>query len=216
MSGPEKIQGIYGLQHKESKRWYIGKSIDIAKRFKTYKRLSCKRQPKIYNALVKYGVESFDYIIIEIVQLEENLAEREKFWIKEYKALEEGYNLNEGGFGGGPKFWTEEMRQKKSNFMKGVVFTEKWLANLSKARKGRKLSQEHIEKLKNINTGKVYSPETIEKMRAAKRGKKLTEEHKKKIGLSGTGRKNSEETKEKMRQAAFRRMERGEKMFGRD
>ena len=129
------------------------------------------------------------------------MGEREKFWIGHYNSFENGYNLNEGGYGGGPKVWSEESRKKKSLSQKGKIPNEKARENMSKAQKGRKLPAHVIEMLRRINTGKVYSEESLEKMREAKRGKKLTEETKAKIGRAGLGRKHSPETIEKMRQS---------------
>ena len=49
------------------------------------------------NAILKYGFENFKFEVIEKVSTEDALVEREKFWIKELKALHpNGYNFLEG------------------------------------------------------------------------------------------------------------------------
>ena len=42
---------------------YIGQSINIENRWKQYKRLGCKKQIKLYNSFIKYGVENHTFEI---------------------------------------------------------------------------------------------------------------------------------------------------------
>jgi group I intron endonuclease len=51
-------------------------------------------------AIQKYGIENFKKEIIEICDSMEKLNERERFWIKELNAINEGYNISLGGDGG--------------------------------------------------------------------------------------------------------------------
>lgn len=198
----EIVSGIYGLRCIVNNKWYIGFSINIYKRWEDYKNLQCKRQPRIYNALVKYGFDNFEKVIIEKLTSEiPLLAERERYWIKTYGSFPNGYNLNEGGKGGGPKIWSNELRELHSKLKKGKKLSEKAKDNMRKAQLGRKHPDEVKLKISISNTGKVYSEETLEKMRMAKRGRTLTEEHKKKIGLGGLGKKHSPETILKMKEA---------------
>ena len=60
-------------------------------------------------------------------------------------------------------------------------------ATVGKARRGCKLSQDHIEALKKANTGKVDTPETTERRRNAQLGKKHTEEGKKNMSNARVG-----------------------------
>lgn len=94
------------------------------------------------------------------------------------------------------------------------------LINASKARKGKKLSEEHKKKISEGNKGKTLSDETKAKLSKALKGllagekhpmwgkkgkdnplygKPLSEEHKKKISESNKGKKMSEETKAKLK-----------------
>jgi predicted GIY-YIG superfamily endonuclease len=74
--------GIYKITNPKGKI-YIGQSIDIERRFKEYKKLTCKKQPKLYNSLQKYGVENHKFHIIEECFIEQ-LNEKETYWKKYY------------------------------------------------------------------------------------------------------------------------------------
>ncbi len=93
------LVGIYGFRHKQHGKWYVGQSLDIYDRWSRYKRLSCESQRKWYNALIKYGYDAFEAVIIE--QCDATLLdEREIFWIKEKDSVKNGYNIKAGGKGG--------------------------------------------------------------------------------------------------------------------
>jgi len=76
------IIGIY-IIISPSNKIYIGQSIDINRRKTYYCGLQCKRQPKIYNSLSKYGFENHKFNIIEECN-EDQLNEREIYWKQHY------------------------------------------------------------------------------------------------------------------------------------
>ena len=82
--------GIYKITNPNNKV-YIGQSIDIEKRFKQYKRYSCKAQPKLYNSLNKYGVENHIFEIIKKCNIEE-LNTKERYYQEKYNAIQNGLN----------------------------------------------------------------------------------------------------------------------------
>jgi len=45
---------------------YIGQSVDIERRFKAYRKLRCRKQPKIYQSLRKFGVANHRFEILVI------------------------------------------------------------------------------------------------------------------------------------------------------
>lgn len=68
--------GIYKITS-PTKKVYIGKSINIERRFKNYKRLACKTQPILYKSLKKYGAENHKFeIVCECIESELNNLER--------------------------------------------------------------------------------------------------------------------------------------------
>lgn len=114
----------------------------------------------LYRAARKYGWDSFIYGVIEYCP-EEQLDEREAYWISELNTLKEGYNMREGG---ARSTLTEEQKQKISNTLKGRTITKEWREKLSVAGKNRKLTEEHKQKVREYrqktyrieyNTGEV-------------------------------------------------------------
>jgi group I intron endonuclease len=96
-----QITGIYGLKNKLNGKWYVGQSLDAIGRLKDYKQGRCKSQPKIYRALLKYGNDSFEKVIIERCEAVPWILDyREIYWIKFYNSVENGYNCSYGGTGG--------------------------------------------------------------------------------------------------------------------
>lgn len=86
--------GIYKITKKENGKSYIGQSNDIERRFFEHK---TKIDIPIEIAIKKYGVDAFNFEVIEECPLNK-LDEREKYWIAFYNTYKGfGYNCNEGG-----------------------------------------------------------------------------------------------------------------------
>lgn len=92
---------IYKIENKVNRKAYIGKTdyFDINRRWNEHKRAvnreDCKNRP-LYRAMRKYGIENFEFSIIEET---ENTVEREIFWIDFYDTYKNGYNSTLGGDG---------------------------------------------------------------------------------------------------------------------
>jgi len=102
--------GIYKIISPTNKL-YIGQSVDIDRRFKEYKRLNCKQQPKIYNSLQKYGSENHIFKIIEECSIDQ-LNEKELYWKIHYNSISEGLNCELYDNGVGPR--SEETKRRIS------------------------------------------------------------------------------------------------------
>ena len=90
--------GIYKIENKINGKVYIGQSKDIERRWEEHK--SCRKPNAILTIVFqKYGVSNFDFSVIEECQQDE-LDEREKYWIQYYNSFEDGYNLTRGGNSG--------------------------------------------------------------------------------------------------------------------
>jgi len=92
--------GIYCIKNIINNKVYIGKSINIYRRINEHiNMLNAKRKdenPHLIKAWHKYGVNSFEYSVIEYLERDEkNVAARELYWIKQFNSLnkEYGYNL---------------------------------------------------------------------------------------------------------------------------
>lgn len=101
--------GIYLIRNKINNKVYIGLSVDIEERWQHHRSLYLKKDNNkeknkpLYLAFNKYGIENFDFQILEECSISE-LSEREKYYIKLYDCCildgrNKGYNLTRGGEG---------------------------------------------------------------------------------------------------------------------
>lgn len=101
---------IYGFYFVKNSKYYIGQTKNLKKRLYSYLTGS---QPNhlIQKAILKYNKEDICFFIEEICS-EDNIDEREIFFIKKYNSciLSQGYNLTLGGKNGK---LTQEIIQKK-------------------------------------------------------------------------------------------------------
>lgn len=91
---------IYKIENQINHKVYIGQTIkSLNKRFSQHKNNYTKpyfSQIHLYRAFKKYGIENFSFEKIEQVN-DEDLDEREKYWIAYYNSYENGYNSTLGG-----------------------------------------------------------------------------------------------------------------------
>lgn len=103
--------GIYKITNKLNGHSYIGLSINIEKRFADHKTkaFNSNRQDDIdkalYRALRKYGLENFDFDILEEC-LPDDLRNREIFWIDYFNTYNDRSHYNETPGGDLPGFNT--------------------------------------------------------------------------------------------------------------
>ena len=90
--------GIYRFVNKINNQSYIGQSIHIEQRYKEHLNeiKNTRRNTKWYQAVRKYGIENFNFEILEECKANE-LNEREIYWISYYDAYKNGYNSTPGG-----------------------------------------------------------------------------------------------------------------------
>jgi len=158
-----KVCGIYKITSPSGKV-YIGQSVDIKRRFTSYKTLNkSKRQIKLYNSFVKYGVENHIFETIEEC-LVDFLNERERYWQEQYNVLEssKGLNLCLTSTKDKKHLHSEETRTKISEsnkgekcFWYGKTFTEKTKLKMRESRKGYKHTQESLDKMSLSQKGRT-------------------------------------------------------------
>ena len=195
---------IYRLTCKINNKVYIGQTIrNPKKRFMEHRRMCCKDQPKLYNALLKYGPENFIYEIFDdSASNQEELDFLEEIYICCFNSIEYGYNSEPGGQGKGKVFSDEtkkklslkatgrkhtiETKQKISKANSKYIRTENHKQLISKALKGHKDTNE--TKQKRLNSFKLsgYTPsiETRQKISEANRRRKISNETRQKMSLS--------------------------------
>ena len=155
------IIGIYKITNPKG-RIYVGQSVNITGRFSSYKRLFCVDQPRLYNSLVKYGVENHKFEIICECE-KDKLNELEIYYINLYDCFgtEHGLNLKQGG--DSKIQHTQETKDKISKSNKGKIVSNETRAKQSDIMKN--MSEERRDKYRNGQLGKKMSEESNEKKR---------------------------------------------------
>lgn len=96
--------GIYCFTNKINGKKYVGQSKQLNRRYHMHitdalNPDKAKRDTSIFHAAIrKYGIENFDYEILEECEISQ-LNEKEQYWIQKLHSyvLENGYNLTIGG-----------------------------------------------------------------------------------------------------------------------
>lgn len=173
------MQGIYKITSPSGKI-YIGQSTNIEKRISRYKTLSCKKQVKLYNSLKKYGWDLHLFEIIEIVNDDKMLIERETSWKLHYDVLNvPSLCCRMDGLGG--------KMSAESNLRLSISIKKHW-DSLNPTERERRL-------LKIIENNK--NPKNIEKIKTKILGVKKSDSHKENLKIS----QNSQETVKKRRES---------------
>lgn len=163
--------GIYKITNPKG-AIYIGSSKEIERRFKRYKSLKCKSQPKLYNSFVKYGVENHIFEIIEECQIE-YLFQKENYYGLNYNCLDKnkGLNCHLPDITDVKVIISEESKINRSNAQLGKKATLHSKIKMSISQKGRKHTKETLELMSksnknskivlNLSTG-IFYPNTKE------------------------------------------------------
>jgi group I intron endonuclease len=95
-----RVPGIYIIRNINNKKVYVGKSKNVYGRISNhiaYLRIKHKDENiHLINSWHKYGEESFEYFIVEYLELDEELlSTRELYWMNIFNSLHKdtGYNL---------------------------------------------------------------------------------------------------------------------------
>ncbi len=174
---------ILYLHKSPSGKVYVGITKKIKAEYRWDNGNGYKRNSVFYRAILKYGWDNFQHIILSKNLTEERAKNLEKGLIRHYKNLRISYNITDGGEGTYGWIPSNSTKSKISSSLKGRVITKEHRAKISKALRGREVKREHIEKLRQINLNRVVLEETKQKLREVNLGKKLSNETKRKIGL---------------------------------
>lgn len=163
---------VYMHVNKTNGKKYIGLTGQDVKR--RWKNGSPYRQcTYFYRALLKYGWDGFEHIVIMSNMTENEAKEKEVELIRKHKTnnQEYGYNLMNGGQCNIPN----EVTRKKRNY---EIKKSTTLPEYKEKRRVMSMGES------NGFYGKVHTSEAKEKMREKKLGGKHTDEHKKKVSSS--------------------------------
>ena len=160
---------VYMHKNKINKKIYIGQtSQDPKKRWDNGH--GYETSPRFFNAILKYGWDNFEHIIIEKNLSQEEANQLEIKLIKQYKTQndEYGYNITSGGQN---FFHSEETKRKigiaNSKALKGKTHSSEWSKKMSE-----KFSGEN-----NPFYGKHHSEETKKKISKSRKGKLIGKNH---------------------------------------
>lgn len=137
--------GIYQIKNKINGHMYIGLSKNIEHRFNDHKTKPFSSNRKddkekvLYKAIRKYGVENFEFNILEICK-EEELKNKERYWIAFYNTYKDRRHYNETPGGdlsgeksihrgeehGMAKLTTEEVIFCRKSYQEGLRSRDIW------------------------------------------------------------------------------------------
>lgn len=139
--------GIYKITSPCNKV-YIGQSVDIKRRFRTYKALNSqvKTSVKLYRSFIKYGVESHLFEVVTECDINE-LNNKERYYQELYDCVKKGLNC---------------------------ILTN----SDNKRKEIQPISEKQRKQISNVHKGKVLSKETIDKIKIARAKQVITQEHK--------------------------------------
>lgn len=162
---------IYKATCKVSGKSYIGWTNNFKRRKKTHEIDALKGNealPKFYRAIRKYGIENFEWKIIDWSSSEEFGKRQEIYWIGRFNTFENGYNSTIGGDGGpvlkgkdNPRFgkpMSSEAKKKSSESHKRENLSDETRLRLSVGHKKENLSEITRKKLSEGHKKKWKDP----------------------------------------------------------
>lgn len=163
---------IYRITCRATKKYYIGQTIQDPYRYfkETYIYCKGKGRIKIFNAINKYGIDSFKFDVIDSASNKEQLDQLEDYYISFWDTINKGLNCKTGGANGKH---SQETKDKISKALSGKKHSQESLNKMSLSQKGRIVTQATRKKLSDINIGKKHSQESRNKMSLMATGKKL-------------------------------------------
>lgn len=147
---------IYMILNGVNGKVYIGKSINIKKRFQKHRyHLNHNNHPNshLQSAWNKYGKSNFSFLVLEECD-DQYLDEAEVEWISKCNSTDpsKGYNLENGGDSG--YVLSDEIKKKisiknkgKNNPFYGKKHSEESRRKMSESRKGKSPSNETLRKM---------------------------------------------------------------------
>jgi group I intron endonuclease len=151
-----RVSGIYKIINKVNRKYYVGSSNNIHKRWNEHKSELNKNRHKnnyLQKSYNKHGINNFDFIITEKISVEKLIEIEQKYLDIAKQEKDKCYNLN---FIADRVEMTDEIKKKISDGNKGHKMTAENKAILIKISKERIYSDEYKKKI-SIGT-KLHTP----------------------------------------------------------
>jgi len=163
---------IYAIVNTKTSDMYVGSAVDVARRWRRHThdlRKNVHACRHLQNAYDKYGVDAFDWEIVETVDRKEDLIQREQVWLDFFRPA---YNKRRIAYSCLGLKRSPEAREK-----------------MRQAQTGRKQSLETIAKRAAALRGKPRLPEVRAKISASHIGIRPSAEARAKMSASAKQRK---------------------------
>lgn len=173
---------IYKITNKSNQKIYVGKTTkSIRNRFNQHIKMAFRPHTytsHLYNAIVAEGSNNFEITQLDTAKTEEELNQKEIFWIQKLDSTNpaNGYNIQLGGEGGAIRsaYWVPSDKQLEAlDRGRHLPSSTAQKVQLSLRRHNCKVSDSTREKLRQAKLGKHDSEETILKKSSSHLGKKL-------------------------------------------
>ena len=151
---------LYFIYNQINNKLYVGITNNLKNRWSRHKSISQSKKPRkqaIHHAIYKYGLESFVFKRVEILNDFKSAINREIEWIDFLK--KEGYQLYNETSGGEGSLGIQKFGSDNPNF--GKVIKPHVKDRLLKAR--RKLNDEQIKEIMDLYSSKNYSQTQLSK-----------------------------------------------------
>ena len=197
--------GTYEIKNRLDGKAYGGSSGEIERRWKKHRWMLCNNRhdnAHLQHAWNKYGKESFEFIVLEVIEDPVERLAAEQVWLDIHHANKTCYNIAITAGPAGPM--AEETKRKIGDAKRGKKYgpqSEEQRRASSERMIGKQYSlgyrhtPEALYKIAATSTGRRHTPASRQKMSDARKGMKFTEEHKRNISEARKGYKHTEEHK---------------------
>jgi len=175
---------IYLATNKVNGKQYVGKTVRslCARRLSHVVRAKKGSMTAFHRALLKHGIDAFDWEVLIEEDVERLLNRWERFYIKRFGTKSpHGYNLTDGGEGMSGYVHSKESKTKIGAAQLGKIVSLETRAKIHFANLGRVLSTETRARIGDAQLGKIVSLETRRKMGLGNKGKVITQNQRRQI-----------------------------------
>lgn len=192
---PCKIWYIYKITNIINGKNYIGQAIKIDNRWRDHRRAAILNKPTqlIHHALIKYGINNFNFEVIACCKNQEDANDAETQLVAQYNsyvANGHGYNVTYGGYNA-PKseIWKKSIKRWRDSLSeeerlairnKQAAATKEQIQTKGHPAQGYKWTEEQRKSLSewrlSLDQDSIYTPEIRKKMSDIRKSKPIPEE----------------------------------------